>query len=74
MSSFKIIGNDGLVNPIGVTGGVAESLIATGFGLTIAVITLFAFNYFSKQSNQVLDEMESLGNRMIDHIKLDIES
>ena len=71
MSSFKIIGNDGLVNPTGVTGGVAESLIATGFGLGIAIITLFAFNYFSRRSNQVLDELERLGTRMIDHIKLD---
>jgi biopolymer transport protein ExbB len=72
MSSFKIIGNDGLVNPSGVTAGVAESLIATGFGLAVAVITLFAFNYFSRQSNQVLDEMESLGSKIVDHIKLDL--
>lgn len=73
MSSFKIIGNDGLVNPSGVTAGVAESLIATGFGLAVAVVTLFAFNYFSKASNQVLDEMESLGSKIIDHVKLDLE-
>jgi biopolymer transport protein ExbB len=71
MSSFKIIGNDGLVNPNGVTAGVAESLVATGFGLGVAIVALFAFNYFSRQSNQVLDEMERLGTRVIDHIKLD---
>jgi biopolymer transport protein ExbB len=74
MSSFKIIGVDGLVNPSGVTAGVAESLIATGFGLAIAIITLFAFNYFSNKANQTLDEMERLATRIIDHAKIDQES
>jgi biopolymer transport protein ExbB len=74
MSSFKIIGENGLVNPTGVTGGVAESLIATGFGLFIAIFSLFAFNYFSRKSDQVLDELERLGTRLIDHIKLDSKS
>ncbi len=71
MSSFKIIGVNGLVNPSGVTAGVAESLIATAFGLVIAIFSLFAFNYFSKKTNQILDELERLGTRIIDHIKLD---
>lgn len=73
MNSFKIIGTNGLVNPAGVTAGVAESLIATAFGLFIAVFSLFAFNYFSKKNDQVLDELERLGTRIIDHIKLDIK-
>lgn len=71
MSSFKIIGAEGLVNPTGVTGGVAESLIATGFGLAIAIITLFAFNYFSRKNDQVMDEMERLGTKMIDHVRIE---
>ena len=71
MSSFQLIGENGLVNPSGVTGGVAEALIATAFGLAIAVLSLFAFNYFSRQQDQVLDELEQLGTRVIDHIKLD---
>ena len=71
MGSFKIIGTNGLVNPSGVTGGVAESLIATAFGLFIAIFSLFAFNYFSKKNDQILDELERLGTRIIDHIKLD---
>lgn len=71
MDSFKLIGNDSLINPSGVTAGVAESLIATAFGLVIAVVTLFAFNYFSRKQDQVLDELERLGTRVVDHIKLD---
>lgn len=71
MTSFKIIGENGVVNPSGVTSGVAESLIATAFGLVIAIIALFAFNYFSRKNEQILDELERLGTRIIDHIKLD---
>lgn len=71
MSSFKIIGNQGIVNPTGITAGVAESLIATGFGLIIAIIALFAFNYFIKIQNQTIDELERLGTRIIDHLKID---
>lgn len=71
MTSFKLIGENSLVNPVGITGGVAEALIATGFGLFIAIFSLFAFNYFSRRQDQVLDELERLGTRVVDHIKLD---
>lgn len=71
VNSFKLIGADGLVNPTGVTGGVAEALIATAFGLLIAVAALFAYNYFSSKQDQTLDELERLGTRIIDHIRLD---
>lgn len=73
MHSFHLIGDNGLVNPTGVTGGVAQALIATAFGLLIALIALFGFNFFSRRQAQTLDEMERLGTRLIDHIRLDQE-
>ena len=69
--SFKLFGDAGLVDPAAVTGGVAEALIATALGLFIALIALFAFNYLSQRQSQTLDEMERLGTRLIDHIRLD---
>ena len=74
MESFKIIGDSSVVNPTGVTGGVAEALIATAFGLFIAILTLFAFNYFSRKQDQIFDELERLGTRVIDHVRLDQDS
>ncbi len=74
MDAFKLIGADGLVNPHGpdgVTAGVAQALIATALGIFIALYSLFAFNYFSRKQDQVMDELERLGTRVIDHIKLD---
>ena len=69
--AFKLFGAEGLVDPRGVTGGVAEALIATAVGLFIALIALFAFNYFSNRLAQVMDEMEQLGTRVVDSIRLE---
>jgi biopolymer transport protein ExbB len=71
--SFRLFGNQGLVDPAGVTGGVAEALIATALGLFVALIALFAFNYCSDRQARILDEMERLGTRLIDHIRLDAQ-
>lgn len=71
MHAFNLIGSGGLVDPTGVTGGVAQALIATALGLFIALIALFAFNYLSRLQSQTLDEMERLGTRLVDHIRLD---
>ncbi len=71
MQSFDLIGHDGLVNPGGVTAGVAEALIATAVGLLIALVALFGFNFLTRLQAQTLDEMERLGTRLVDHIRLD---
>jgi len=71
INAFKLIGDGALVNPSGITGGVAEALIATAFGLVVAIVSLFFYNYFSGKQDQILDELERLGTRMIDHIRLD---
>lgn len=73
MNAFHLIGAAGLVNPTGVTAGVAQALIATAFGLLIALIALFGFNFLARRQAQTLDEMERLGTRLIDHIRLDQE-
>lgn len=74
MHSFKVIGGSGLVEPTQVSSGVAQALIATALGLTIALLALFAFNFFSRTQSGALDRMERLGSRMVDHIRLDREN
>ncbi|HVN86243.1 MAG TPA: MotA/TolQ/ExbB proton channel family protein [Candidatus Binatia bacterium] len=74
MQSFKVIGGAGLVAPTQVTAGVAQALIATALGLLIALVALFAFNFFSRMKSRGLDEMERLGSRLVDRIRLDQET
>lgn len=71
--AFNLFGSHGLVDPKGVTSGVAEALIATAVGLVIAVIALFGYNYFSRLQTRTLDEMERIGTRLLDRARLDAE-
>ncbi|HVN91280.1 MAG TPA: MotA/TolQ/ExbB proton channel family protein [Candidatus Binataceae bacterium] len=71
MQSFRVIGGSGLVAPTQVTAGVAQALIATALGLLIAILALFAFNFFSRLQTHALDLMERLGSKLTDHIRLD---
>lgn len=71
IGAFRLFGGSGVVDPGAVTGGVAEALIATAIGIVTAVLALSAYNYFSHRQALVLDEMERLGTRLIDRIRLD---
>ncbi|WP_027796204.1 MotA/TolQ/ExbB proton channel family protein [Paraburkholderia acidipaludis] len=73
MHSFRLFGGNGLVNPAGVTGGVAQALIATAIGLVIALVALFAFNFFSRRIDQLMDEIESFANEALSDMRLATE-
>jgi len=72
--AFNLFGTQSLVDPTGVTGGVAEALIATAIGLFIALFSLFGFNYLTQRHALFLDELERLGTRLIDRIRLEQEA
>ena len=69
--AFRLFGTEGLVDPRGVTGGVAEALIATAVGLFIALVALVAFNWCSHRQARIMDDMEQLGTRLIDARRLE---
>jgi biopolymer transport protein ExbB len=73
IGAFRVFGGTGAVDPRAVTGGVAEALVATAIGIVSALLSLFAYNYFSHRQAQVMDEMERLGTRLIDRIRIDRE-
>jgi biopolymer transport protein ExbB len=74
MQSFNVIGASSLVAPTQVTAGVAQALIATALGLLIAIFALFGFNFFARMQSHAIDQMERLGSRLVDHIRLDQET
>lgn len=71
MKSFSLFGQDEISNISGITGGVAESLIATAIGISIALIALFFFNYFSKKQDEIMAELENISTKIIDKIRLE---
>jgi biopolymer transport protein ExbB len=74
MEAFHLIGADGLVNPSGVSGGVAQALIATAIGLVIAVISLIAFNALTQRVDGAMDELQTFGTRLLTAVRHERET
>jgi biopolymer transport protein ExbB len=47
ITSFEMLGTAGIQDPRAVTAGVAQALITTAAGLTIAILSVFPYNYFN---------------------------
>jgi biopolymer transport protein ExbB len=64
MSSFSILGNSQLDSPLAITGGIAEALIATAFGLGIAITALIPLNYIRARKDRLARDIEDLASRV----------
>ena len=56
--SFGMLGGAELGAPTAITGGIAEALIATAFGLGIAITALVPFNYLNARQEEARLEAE----------------
>ncbi len=45
--------------PFAITGGVAEALVATGFGLFVAIVAMLIHVWLSQWSNKLIGQIES---------------
>ncbi len=63
MSSFSLIGGE-LSAPGAITGGIAEALIATAFGLGIAITSLLPFNMLNTKLEEARHEIESAATQL----------
>ena len=57
--AFGLLGNKGLEAPTVITGGISEALIATAFGLFIAIIALIPFNYLNSRLEEARHDIEN---------------
>lgn len=49
ISSFEMLGTVGIEHPKAVTAGIAQALVTTAYGLGIAILSVFPYNYFSSR-------------------------
>ncbi len=57
--AFGLLGASELGAPTAITGGIAEALIATAFGLLIAMIALLPFNFLNTRLEQARQDIEN---------------
>lgn len=62
--SFGLLGTQELEAPTAITGGIAEALIATAFGLSIAIVALIPFNYLNARVEEARREMEDASTHL----------
>lgn len=63
MGSFSLIGGE-MSSPGAITGGISEALIATAFGLGIAITAVIPFNMLNGKVEDARVEMETAATRL----------
>ena len=58
ITSFEMLGVSGIEAPHEVTAGVAQALITTATGLSIAILSVFPYNYFNAKVERAALDME----------------
>lgn len=64
INAFNVMASAGLGQPHAVTGGVAEALIATAAGISVAAVTLMPYNYFTSRVERETDIIETTATRL----------
>lgn len=65
IQSFNVVSTAGSSAPTAITGGVAEALIATATGLTIAIVTLPVYNYLTEKVKEIIADMEVRATQLL---------
>jgi biopolymer transport protein ExbB len=67
--SFDMLGGSELGAPSAITGGIAEALIATAYGLGIAITGLLPFNFLNSREEEARLEMQDAASHIEIHLK-----
>ncbi|MDE1170683.1 MAG: MotA/TolQ/ExbB proton channel family protein [Verrucomicrobium sp.] len=62
--AFALLGNQELSAPAAITGGIAQALIATAFGLGIAILALIPFNYLNARQEEARHELQDAATQL----------
>lgn len=60
IESFDLLGQAGIEDPQAVTGGIAQALVTTAAGLSVAIVTLLPYNAYTRRVEKVTKYLERL--------------
>ena len=69
IGSFSLLGDQELGAPSAITGGIAEALIATAFGLGVAILALLPFNYLNSELERARHDVQDAASQLEAHVK-----
>ncbi|MBP2649898.1 MAG: colicin uptake protein TolQ [Firmicutes bacterium] len=67
IQSFSVL-NIKTGQPQAITGGVGEALIATAYGLCVAILALVIHSYFTQRLEKQINDMEQTANCLLDSV------
>ena len=62
--AFGLLGGQELSAPQAITGGIAQALLATAFGLGIAITALIPFNYLNTRLEEARHDLQDTATQM----------
>ncbi len=66
INAFKLLSGGGGIDTVGP--GIAEALIATAFGLLVAIPAAIFFNYFTGRVESMVVDMNDVSSEFIDYV------
>lgn len=67
INSFSVL-NVKAGQPLAITGGVGEALVATATGLIVAVLALVVHAYYSHRLDHIITDMEELSTMLVSNL------
>jgi len=68
IKAFNVISVQGVGEPGALAGGIAEALLTTAVGLSIAIPSLVFYNYFTHRTNRLIRKLEEASADFLDSL------
>jgi biopolymer transport protein ExbB len=68
--TFNAITTSGIGNPASLAGGIAEALITTAAGLTVAIPALLAYKFLRGRVQALVVQMEKEAMKLVEALEL----
>jgi len=68
IKAFNVIAVQGVGQPGALAGGIAEALITTAVGLSIAIPGLIFYNYFTHRTDKLIRKLENASGELLESL------